>query len=118
MSLSISESRIAGEGDRGLVLLGLSGDVDLSTLPRLSDALTRAVARGDHMIAVDLDGITVLDDAALGVILGIAARLSTSGGRLFIVVTDPRIRSHIASTRLDEIVSVEDSIDAIIRTRL
>lgn len=117
VSLSIIESRIAGSSRGDLVLLGLSGDVDLATIPRLSDALTRVIARGDKMVAVDLDGITVLDDAALGVVLSAAARLSASGGTLTIIVTEPRIHAFLVSTRLDEIVSVEPSIDAILATR-
>lgn len=106
MSLSVTETRVDD-----LAVLGLSGDVDLSTLPRLSDALQRAIANGSREIAVDLDGITVLDDAALGILLGNAARLSSAGGSLSIIVTNPRIRAHLHSTRLDEIVTIHSSIE-------
>ncbi len=107
VSLSIIES-IVDE----ITVLGLSGDVDISTLPRLADALGR-FAHNAHSIAVDLDGITVLDDAALGIILGAAARLDSNGGRLYLIATNTKIRDHLHKTRLDEIVSLHTSIGDI-----
>lgn len=112
MNLSIHESRI---GD--LLVLGLSGEVDVSTVPRLSDALSRSMSRGTDVIVVDLDGITVLDDAALGILIGASARLRANGGELTIVVTDPRIRSYLIDTKVDDIISVHRSIDDVVRTR-
>lgn len=104
VSLSIIESNVDE-----ITVLGLSGDVDISTLPRLADALGR-FTHAAHTLAIDLDGITVLDDAALGIILGVAARLDARGGRLCLIVTNTKIREHIHATRLDEIVSLHSSI--------
>lgn len=112
MNLSILESRIDG-----IVVLGLSGEVDLSTIPRLADALTRVLARTNDRVAIDLDGATVLDDAALGILLGAASRLSLAGGELSLIVTNEKIRALLESTRLDEIVSVHSSVGALVRSR-
>ena len=63
------------------------GSVDLATLPQLGDALFRLVA--DHpgqRVAVDLDGVDVLDDTGLGVLLGAAGRARQAGGDLVVVV--------------------------------
>lgn len=108
VSLSVVESRV---GD--IIVVGLSGEVDLSTLPRLADALGRIVSGHARHIAVDLDGITVLDDAALGMLLGTAARLTSSGRTLFLVVTNEKIRAHLHSTRLDEVVTLHSSVGEI-----
>jgi anti-anti-sigma factor len=104
VSLSIIESNVDE-----ITILGLSGDVDISTLPRLADALGR-FTHDAHTLAIDLDGITVLDDAALGIILGAAARLDAHGGRLCLIVTNTKIRDHLHTTRLDQIVSLHSSI--------
>ena len=58
-----------------LPVVALAGSVDLATLPQLGNALFRLV--GDHpgrRVAVDLDGVDVLDDTGLGVLLGAAGR--------------------------------------------
>ena len=50
----------------GIYVIGFVGELDLSTLPQLSDLLNKAMTQTHQHIALDLHGITVLDDAALG----------------------------------------------------
>ena len=62
-------------------VLSLSGPVDLATVPALRDALVRLV--GNHvgqLVAVDLDGVDVLDDSGLGALLGAAGQARSGGG--------------------------------------
>lgn len=79
----------------GALVLNVSGEVDLTTLPRLSDALTRfiAAATGTSVSYIDLDGVHVLDDAALGILLGAGARARQAGGEL-VVVCSPGVLHH------------------------
>jgi anti-sigma B factor antagonist len=94
-----------------LPVVALAGTVDLSTVPRLADALLRLVA--DHpaqRVAVDLDGVDVLDDTGLGVLLGAAGRARHSGGDVVIVVADERVRARFATTGLDRAVEVVDGL--------
>lgn len=94
----------------GLTVLAVGGDVDLATIPRLRDALVRLVAeRPGLTVAVDLDGVGVLDDSGLGVILGAAGRAREAGGDLTIVCSDPRLRARLHLTGLDRAVSVRDT---------
>ena len=88
-------------------VLSLSGAVDLSTVPVLRDALVRLVA--DHagqLVAVDLDGVDVLDDSGLGLLLGAAGRARGDGGELVVVTADRRLRDRFAVTGLDRAVDV------------
>lgn len=87
--------------------IGVSGDLDLGTLPMFQTAVARLIA--DHLgatVAVDLDGVTVLDDAGLGVLLGAAGRAREHGGDLVIVCTTPRWLERFARSRLDRAVDV------------
>lgn len=90
-------------------VLQLSGEVDLATLPRLSDALVRLVTAG-HTCAVDLDGVVVLDDAALGLLLGAAGRARQGNGDLVVVCTSGTLRSRLAQTGFDRAVRVVDRV--------
>ena len=92
-------------------VLCVCGDVDLSTLPRFTDALTRLVA--DHpgqIVRVDLDGTGVFDDAALGLVLGAAGRARGTHGDLVIVSTDSRLRARFSDTGFERAVTVTTSI--------
>lgn len=92
-------------------VLALSGSVDLSTVPALTDALARIVR--DHpgvRVAVDLDGIDVLDDTGLGALLGAAGRARQGGGDLVIVTADVALRSRFAVTGLDRAVTIAERL--------
>ena len=93
----------------------LSGDVDLATIPRLADALIKAVdsSTGTTPLVVDLDGVVVLDDAALGLLLGAAGRLRTAGRDLVVACTTPTLRHRLARTGFERAVRVIDRISAV-----
>jgi len=97
----------------GTPVLHLSGEIDLSTLPLLHDRLLRAVA--DHhgaTVFVDLDGVTALDDAGLGALLGAAGRAREQGGDVALVCTNQRLLARFALTRLDHALHVHARITA------
>lgn len=95
----------------GHVVLALDGVADLAATPMLHDVLSRFV--GDHparSLVVDLDGVVVLDDTALGLLLGAAADARRLGGAMWVVVRDERLRRRFADTRFDRAVEVAPSI--------
>lgn len=96
-----------------LQVLQLSGEADLATLPRLSDVLTRLVASSTGTSVVDVDGMVVLDDAGLGLLLGAAGRARQSGGDLVVVCSAGLLRSRLATTGFDRAVRVVDSLSAV-----
>lgn len=97
----------------GIDVIALTGAVDLSTLPRLADALNRAVSVGQPVVAVDLEAISVIDDAALGTLLGAASRLRRDGRRMVIVGSDSRVTDHLAATGVASIIPVVNSLGAV-----
>jgi anti-sigma B factor antagonist len=99
----------------GLAVVALSGSVDLGTVPQLTNALARLVAdHGGRRVAVDLDGVDVLDDIGLGVLLGAAGRARQAGGELVVVVADPRLRERFAATGFDRAIEVVDRLTAVL----
>jgi anti-sigma B factor antagonist len=88
-------------------VIDVQGEIDMATIPQLRDRLLRAVIHNPGAeIGVDLDGVTTLDDTALGVLLGIAARAREAGGDLFLTCTDERILARLERTRLDRAITV------------
>lgn len=97
----------------GVPVVTFEGSIDLSTLTRLRDPLLRAVVEhpGGRVVA-DLDGVAVLDDTGLGILLGTAARARDGGGDVVVVVTAPRVRRRFASSGFDRAVELFPSIAA------
>lgn len=79
----------------------------MATIPQLRDELLRAVhrARG-RLVVVDLDGVSVLDDTGLGVLLAAAAAARQGGGDLELVCSSPGLVARFAITRLDRAIVV------------
>ena len=51
-----------------------------------------------------------IDDAALGLLLGAAARAREAGGDLELVCSNERVRARLASTRVDRCIAVRAAI--------
>lgn len=91
----------------------VTGEIDLASIPTLRNAVVRLVNDAPGAtVAIDLDGVTVLDDAGLGVLLGAAGRAREHGGDLFIVCTTPRLRESFDRSGLSRAIEVRDRLTA------
>jgi anti-anti-sigma factor len=93
-------------------VVAFDGVADLSAVPALHAALTRATTDLDEVgsMVIDLDGLTLLDDVAIGLLVGAAERSRRAGVELVLVCTNDRVRERLRSTRVDRIVPVTTSI--------
>jgi anti-anti-sigma factor len=92
-------------------VLAVTGDIDIPSLPRFSDALLRLVTDAPtEDVVIDMDGAGLVEDAALGIVLGAAARARAGGGDVMVVSTEQRLRGRLADTGFDRAVRVTQSI--------
>jgi anti-anti-sigma factor len=93
------------------IVVAVDGVVDLAAIGHLHDVLARAVRQhpGDTLL-VDLDAVSVLDDAGLGVLLGAAAAARGAGGDLEVVCTRSALCERLQLTGFDRAVRVRASI--------
>lgn len=91
-------------------MIELDGDADLASMPQLAQIFTRGLENAGRSVIVDLDRLTVLDDAALGLLVGAAATARRSGRDFALLATGERIRERLSTTRLDEIIDVVDRV--------
>jgi len=89
-------------------VLGVNGEIDLATIPRLHDALSRWLASTPEgsTVFVDIDGVYACDDTGLGVLLGAAGRVRQAGGDLVVVCSAGPMRDRLNQTRFDRAVKV------------
>ena len=96
-----------------LPTLVVEGEIDLASVPMLTDALRRLLTEhGGRTVAVDLDAVSVLDDVGLGILLGSAGRARELGGDLVLVCTSLRLRDRFERTRLALAIDVRDRLSS------
>jgi anti-anti-sigma factor len=109
--LSVMSSLRKGPNGTPLLVVRVEGDITLSTLPRLTDALNRETSKADiGFVLVDLDAVDVIDDAGLGSLMGFAARIRAAKRGIAVVASMPRVRDRLADTRFDRAVDVVSSV--------
>lgn len=107
MKLSVSTT----ERD-DVVVVTVSGEVDVYTAPQLRSALEEHIAAGHTRIVVDLQDVGFLDSTGLGVLVGRLKVVKKRDGWLRIVCTDERILRLFGITGLDRILAVHETVDA------
>ena len=84
---SVGIADAAGAG----VVVTVTGELDLSTAPRLREAIEEALD-GGRDVAVDLGGCSFIDSSGIAVLAGIAWRLKSEGRAVEIRGINERIR--------------------------
>ena len=95
----------------GWAVLGVSGEVDVATAPRLRERLIDLVNGGQHRIVVDLSGVEFLDSTGLGVLVGALKRVRTNDGEMALVCAEPRILKVFEITGLTKVFPMFGSVD-------
>lgn len=95
----------------GVVVIALSGEVDLYTAPEFKQQLIDAVAEGARHVVVDLSSTTFIDSTTLGVLVGGVRRLCEHDGELSLVCSDRNITKIFEITGLDKVFAIAASRD-------
>jgi anti-anti-sigma factor len=94
----------------GLAHVVLTGELDLSTIDQVEQALTRVEGEGPAVVALDLSRLTFLDSSGLRVIVS-ADQRARRENRRFVVVRGPETVQRVFSiTRLDEQLELVGSV--------
>ncbi len=97
----------------GGVQLALKGELDLSTIEKVDQELTRAEDDGHRLIVLDLSGLTFLDSTGLRTIVTADQRARRSGRRVVILKGPATVHRVFTITRLDERLEMVDTPDEI-----
>ncbi len=95
------------------VELALKGELDLSTIEKVEEELTRAEDDGHRLIVLDLSGLTFLDSTGLRTIVTADQRARRGGRRVVILKGPATVHRVFTITRLDERLEMVDSADDI-----
>jgi anti-sigma B factor antagonist len=103
-------ARVEASSADGTQVVRIAGEIDLSNATRVRDAIVEATP-DVPMVVLDLTAVEYLDSAGIAMLFRLAERLGYHRQELRLVVPpDALIRGVIRLTRLDQVVSVTDSI--------
>ena len=91
------------------VLVTVAGEVDFASVAGLRERLFTLASAGRPLVA-DLDRVSFIDAAGLGVLAGAARQAAAEGTSLQVVCARRRVRRLFGLTQLDQAVPVAESL--------
>lgn len=104
------ELPVAVRRERGVVIAEVAGDMDMSTAAGLRERLLGLAGSGQPLI-VDLNRVTFIDSAGLGVLVGVARHAVAHGGSLHAVCSRPQVRKLLWLTGVDRRIPLTATVD-------
>jgi anti-anti-sigma factor len=97
----------------GLARIVLRGELDLSTVGKVQDALQNVEVEAPLVIVIDLAKLTFLDSTGLRCLVTADQRARDGGRRLVIVRGPDAVQRVFAITRLEERLEIVDDASAV-----
>ena len=91
-------------------VVGVRGEVDLYTAPRLKTLLTDLTGAGRSRIAVEFGGVEFMDSTGLGVLISGLKRCREGGGTLALVAPTEPVRKILGITGLDQVFEIHGDV--------
>jgi len=91
----------------------LRGELDLSTIERVEEAIERAELTGAPLVVIDLRALTFLDSTGLRTIVTADQRARRAGRRLVVRKGPETVHRVFTITRLDERLEMVDDGEEI-----
>jgi anti-sigma B factor antagonist len=103
--------QIAERSVGGVKILDLSGQITLTkgTDQLLKDKVHSLVHQGDKKILVNLGGVTMMDSAGLGELVGAYTTVARAGGSMKLVNLTKRLQDLLSITKLLTVFDAYDS---------
>jgi anti-sigma B factor antagonist len=106
--LTIDDERL----DEQTLVVAASGEIHLSTAPKLAERLAGAVAGDAKAVVIDLSAVTFIDSTGLGMLLEAQRRANQNNSALALVVANPTVLRLFEITRLDTTFAIEPTLAA------
>jgi len=101
----------------GYVLITLAGEIDVAAVASLSERMSALAASGRPIVA-DLDRVSFIDAAGLGVLAGASRRAAAHGGSLHVVCARRQTRRLFRMTKLDRVIPLAGTITEALQLAL
>lgn len=99
-------------GQGGMVVVRVEGDVDLSTSRELQGELRRVVGESPRKMVVDLGGVPYMDSSGVATLVETMQLARRNETHLILAALKERVRSIFEIARLDSVFTIVDSVDS------
>jgi anti-sigma B factor antagonist len=110
MSGKGAELSVEVRRERGVVIAEVTGDIDISTVSGLRERLLGLADSGEPLI-VDLNRVSFIDSAGLGVLVAVSRRAGQRGGSLHAVCSRTPTRKLLWMTGVDRRIPLTATVD-------
>lgn len=93
------------------LIVGLSGDFDLSAVARVRSVFHEVVRDGWSNVIIDMSEVSFADSAALGILVGLQRRCTEAAGSCALVGVTESVARLLTLSRLDAVLETADSIE-------
>lgn len=93
-----------------VVILRLSGSLEVDLQPHLLNALQNAILKESDVV-VDFREVIFIDSSCLGILVSVAKSLRSQKGDIKLAGLSDDVRSIFQITRLDKIFEIHDSVE-------
>lgn len=93
-----------------IVVIAVSGDVDIATADDLRAHLVQGVECHD-LVVVDLDGVGFMDSTGLGVLVASYNRATARGRHLVVARPQRIVKNALRLVQVDTVICIYDSLD-------
>ena len=83
---------------------------------RLQDRIYEAIRQGDAGVVLDMSRVGWMNSSGLGVLMGCMTSLRSGNGDLKLVGVSDRVKRPIQITRLDQVLSMHDTVKAAVQS--
>lgn len=100
------------------VVLTITGDLEMSSVPGFRQAVIEALADGDRHIIVDFGGTDFIDSTGLGALIGALKRVRVLEGSLQIVCPQERLQELFELTDLHKVFTLHETVAEVVEAGL
>ena len=90
----------------GVVILELSGEIDISTSPEVRKAFDRLIKDEEKKVLLNFDQVDYVDSSGLATIVEMLQRLKRYGGFLRLSNLSEKVKGLFEITKLDRLFSI------------
>lgn len=93
-----------------MILLELTGEMDVFSSPVVKEGMTQAVEEGNHYLVIGMGEVRYMDSTGLGVLMGGLKRAREHGGNLCLLAPHHRVRRVLEITNLENVLQVYETL--------
>jgi len=107
--------KIITETAEGAAVIRFVGAADIATVEAIRRAFDESAQAAGHRVVCDLSGLDFICSDALGIFISAHEEARDAGGFVRLFQPQPRIRDILATTQLNRLFDIYDSLDAALK---